>query len=142
MILDMHVHTAASDDSTATIEGYIELIQAYREHHPFHGFVLTEHRNYTPGLNLQRYWDSHGVRIFQGVEMDTNLGHLLVYGLNQRVLEQFTLPSACTTVVRIIPQLRDLGALLHRPTLSGVGVRAHHGTRPLGNRRHATGLSV
>ena len=110
MILDMHVHTAASDDSTATIEGYVELIQAYRERHPFHGFVLTEHRRYTHGLNLQRYWDSHGVRIFQGVEMDTNLGHLLVYGLNERVLERFDVTKRMHDGRRIIPELTDLGA--------------------------------
>jgi hypothetical protein len=53
VILDMHVHTAASDDSTATIEGYIELILAYRgQGHTFDGFVLTEHRKFTPGLEL------------------------------------------------------------------------------------------
>ena len=80
MILDMHVHTVASDDSTATIVGYIDLILAYRQFHPFHGFVLTEHRTYTPGLELRHYWDDYGVRVLQGVEMDTNLGHLLGLG--------------------------------------------------------------
>ena len=110
MILDMHVHTAASDDSTATIAGYIELIQAYRQFHPFDGFVLTEHRTYTPGLNLQHYWDTHGVRIFQGIEMDTNLGHLLVYGVNQRVLERFDVTKRMHDGRRIIPQLTSLGA--------------------------------
>ena len=110
MILDMHVHTAASDDSTATIEGYIDLIQAYRPFHPFDGFVLTEHRTYTPGLNLQRYWDTHGVRIFQGIEMDTNLGHLLVYGVNERVLERFDVTKRMHDGRRIIPELTSLGA--------------------------------
>ena len=52
MILDMHVHTVASDDSTATIEGYIDLILAYRDIHSFDGFVLTEHRKFTPGFNM------------------------------------------------------------------------------------------
>ena len=110
MILDMHVHTAASDDSIATIEGYIDLIQAYRQFHPFDGFVLTEHRSYTPGLNLQRYWDTHGVRIFQGIEMDTNLGHLLVYGINDRVLERFDVTKRMHDGRRIIPELASLGA--------------------------------
>lgn len=46
MILDMHVHTAASDDSTATIEGYIELILAYRRlGHRLDGFVLTDRKS-------------------------------------------------------------------------------------------------
>ena len=63
MILDMHVHTVASDDSTATITGYIDIILAYRHLHPFDGFVLTEHRSYTPGLDLQRYWDEFGVLV-------------------------------------------------------------------------------
>jgi histidinol phosphatase-like PHP family hydrolase len=61
VILDMHVHTVASDDSTATIEGYIDLILAYRDIHSFDGFVLTEHRKFTPGLNLERYWAFAGL---------------------------------------------------------------------------------
>ncbi len=107
----MHVHTAASDDSTATIEGYIELILAYRNLHPFDGFVLTEHRIYTPGLNLQRYWDEYGVLVLQGVEMDTGLGHLLVYGLNERVLEHVDVTKRLHDGRRIIPELTQLGAV-------------------------------
>jgi hypothetical protein len=111
VILDMHVHTAASDDSNATIEGYIDLILAYRHHHPFDGFVLTEHRTYTAGLNLQRYWDDYGVRVFQGIEMDTNLGHLLVYGLNDRVLERIDVTKRMHDGRQIIPELTNLGAV-------------------------------
>lgn len=111
MILDMHVHTAASDDSTATIEGYIELILAYRHFHPFDGFVLTEHRTFTPGLNLQRYWDEYGVLVLQGVEMDTNLGHLLVYGLNERVLAQIDVTRRMHDGRRIIAEITRLGAV-------------------------------
>jgi predicted metal-dependent phosphoesterase TrpH len=107
----MHVHTAASDDSTATIEGYIELILAYRQVHPFDGLVLTEHRTYTPGLNLQHYWDEYGVLVLQGIEMDTNLGHLLVYGINERVLERFDLTRRMHDGRRIIAELTDLGAV-------------------------------
>src|SRR5262245_45125935 len=107
----MHVHTAASDDSTATIEGYIELILAYRQLHPFDGFVLTEHRTFTPGLNLQRYWDEYGVLVLQGIEMDTNLGHLLVYGVNERVLQRIDLTKRMHDGRRIIAELTDLGAV-------------------------------
>jgi predicted metal-dependent phosphoesterase TrpH len=111
VILDMHVHTSASDDSTATIEGYIELILAYRHLHPFDGFIVTEHRTYTPGLNLQKYWDEFGVLVLQGVEMDTNLGHLLVYGLNERVLAHIDVTRRMHDGRRIIPQLTNLGAV-------------------------------
>ena len=111
MILDMHVHTAASDDSTATLEGYIELVLAYRDIHPFDGFVLTEHRTYTPGLNLQRYWDEYGVLVIQGVEMDTSQGHLLVYGITDRLLEQIDVTHRMHNGRQIIPQLAKLGAV-------------------------------
>lgn len=107
----MHVHTVASDDSTATITGYINLILAYRQFHPFDGFVLTEHRTYTPGLNVQRFWDDYGVLVLQGVEMDTNLGHLLVYGLNDRVLERFDVTKRMHDGRRIIAELEQLGAI-------------------------------
>jgi predicted metal-dependent phosphoesterase TrpH len=111
VILDMHVHTSASDDSTATIEGYIELILTYRHIHPFDGFIVTEHRTYTPGLNLQKYWDEFGVLVLQGVEMDTNLGHLLVYGLNERVLAHIDVTRRMHDGRRIIPELTNLGAV-------------------------------
>jgi predicted metal-dependent phosphoesterase TrpH len=107
----MHVHTAASDDSTATIAGYIELILAYRQTHPFDGFVLTEHRTFTPGLNLQRYWDEYGVLVVQGIEMDTNLGHLLVYGVNERILQRIDLTRRMHDGRRIIAELTNLGAV-------------------------------
>ena len=107
----MHVHTVASDDSTATIPGYIDLILAYRQFHPFDGFVLTEHRTYTPVLDLRRYWDDYGVLVLQGVEMDTNLGHLLVYGINARVLERFDLTKRMHDGRRIIAELENLGAV-------------------------------
>lgn len=111
MILDMHVHTVASDDSTATIEGYIDLILAYRRLHAFDGFILTEHRTYTPGLNLQRYWDDYGVLVLQAIEMDTNLGHLLVYGINEQVLARFDLTKRMHDGRRIIAELENLGAV-------------------------------
>lgn len=107
----MHVHTVASDDSTATIRGYIDLVLAYRRLHPFDGFVLTEHRSYTPGLDLRRYWDEYGVLVLQGIEMDTNLGHLLVYGINERVLERFDLTKRMHDGRRIIAELENLGAV-------------------------------
>ena len=112
MILDMHVHTAASDDSTATIEGYIELILAYRRlGHRLDGFVLTEHRTFTPGLNLQRYWDDHGILVLQGVEMDTSQGHLLVFGITDRLLESIDVTQRLHNGRQIIPELTRLGAV-------------------------------
>lgn len=111
MILDMHVHTAASDDSTATIEGYIELILAYRRlGHSIDGFVLTEHRKFIPGLNLRRYWDDHGILVLQGVEMDTSQGHLLVFGLHARLLEAVDVTQRLHDGRRIIAELTRLGA--------------------------------
>lgn len=111
MILDMHVHSATSDDSTAAIPGYIEMITAYRAVQPFDGFVLTEHRHFTPHLHLERYWDEYGVRILQGVELDTNIGHLLVYGLTPRVLEHIDVTQRLHDGRRIIAELDRLGAV-------------------------------
>ena len=107
----MHVHTEVSDDSTATIEGYIELILAYRDIHPFDGFVLTEHRTYTPGLELQRYWDEYGVLIIQAVEMNTSQGHMLVYGITDRLLGEIDVTYRMHNGRQIIPELNRLGAV-------------------------------
>ena len=40
IILDMHLHTAISDDGTASIDGYIETILAYRAIHPWVSVAL------------------------------------------------------------------------------------------------------
>ena len=51
------------------------------------------------------------MRVLQGVEMDTNLGHLLVYGINERVLERFDLTKRMHDGRRIIAELENLGAV-------------------------------
>ncbi len=43
--------------------------------------------------------------------MDTNLGHLLVYGINERVLERFDLTKRMHDGRRIIAELENLGAV-------------------------------
>jgi predicted metal-dependent phosphoesterase TrpH len=62
-------------------------------------------------LPLQKYWDEFGVLVLQGVEMDTNLGHLLVYGINERVLAQVDVTKRMHDGRRIIPTLTNLGAV-------------------------------
>src|SRR5262245_54050854 len=43
--------------------------------------------------------------------MDTNLGHLLVYGINERVLERFDFTKRMYDGRRIIAELENLGAV-------------------------------
>jgi predicted metal-dependent phosphoesterase TrpH len=62
-------------------------------------------------LNLRRYWDEYGVLIIQGVEMDTSQGHLLVYGLTDRLLEQIDVTHRLHNGRQIIPELTRLGAV-------------------------------
>ena len=88
MIIDMHLHTKASLDSPATVEEYCRAARRFRKYHPFDGIVLTEHRFYDEENSYRRIADKYGILIFKGIEMDTDLGHLLVYGVTQKFLKK------------------------------------------------------
>ena len=48
MILDLHLHSEASDDSRAPVEAYLKILARKRAERPLDGFVLTEHRKFDP----------------------------------------------------------------------------------------------
>ena len=84
----MHVHTEVSVDSLATVEEYCQIMQKYRQYHPFDGIVLTEHREYHLDGHYDRVGERYDILILQGVEVDADLGHLLLYGITERFLKQ------------------------------------------------------
>jgi predicted metal-dependent phosphoesterase TrpH len=86
MILDMHVHTQISRDATATVEEYCEAIIKYRERFPIDGFVLTEHRAIDRSIDYRKLGDKYDIQIFQGVEVDGDFGHILLYGVTAESL--------------------------------------------------------
>jgi predicted metal-dependent phosphoesterase TrpH len=116
MIIDMHVHTQASGDSSATVEKYCRVIKKYRKQYPFHGMVVTEHCLYDQKANYQKIGDKYDILILQGVEADTNLGHLLLYGITEKFLKKVDVSQRNLDSHEVIKTINDCG---------GIAVPAH-----------------
>lgn len=111
MIIDMHVHTAVSLDANATVEDYCQVIQRFRKFHPFHGIVLTEHRQMKPNPEYQRLSERYDVLIFQGVEIDANLGHMLLYGITDEFLEKIDITRRGLKEQQVLETIEGCGGI-------------------------------
>ncbi len=116
MIIDMHVHTRVSLDSPATVEDYCRAIKRFRRYHPFHGIVLTEHRVYHHDEKYKRIAEKYDILIFQGIEVDTNLGHMLLYGITNEFLRRIDISNRRIETSTIVQAINDSG---------GIAVPAH-----------------
>jgi predicted metal-dependent phosphoesterase TrpH len=95
MLIDLHVHTNLSSDSNVVPELYLEAIA--KNLTPLGAICFTEHRLYPDDAELDATYaelsERFGVRIFKGVEADTNLGHLLIFGVTREFRRRFDLDS-------------------------------------------------
>jgi len=90
MILDLHVHTDLSEDAKPTVVEYARWARELQDQYSVHGFVVTEHRYYSFSRNpvLAELSRETGLLILQGVELETDYGHILVYGVNPQFLDR------------------------------------------------------
>ena len=90
---DLHVHsTDGSDDAGGTVEGYCKWVEARRKNgYHVDGFVLTEHRRYLDDADYAAFAEQYNVTILRGIEVETDVGHVLVYGVNADFLGRFDL---------------------------------------------------
>jgi len=77
MRIDLHCHSKYSADNFLEPEELIE--QAIKRN--LDGVCLTEHHSMIPLWPLERIRIPEGFYVFRGVEISTDHGHLLVYGL-------------------------------------------------------------
>jgi len=77
MKVDLHCHSKYSADNFLEPEELIE--QAIKR--DLDGVCLTEHHSMIPLWPLERIRIPEGFYVFRGVEISTDHGHLLVYGL-------------------------------------------------------------
>ena len=78
--IDLHVHTAPlSRCSTLDPE---EAIRAARTR-GLDGICFTEHNRLWEAQALKALADRYGFLVLRGIEVDTSLGHILVYGLEE-----------------------------------------------------------
>lgn len=118
--LDMHVHSAdMSDDSVATVEGYAKwILNRRKKGYRVDGIVLTEHRGFNREADYTVLSEQYDLVVLRGSEIETDLGHVLVFGVNARILDNIDFRDIRLPAAQVIPMIRDFG---------GFAVAAHPG---------------
>ena len=131
MILDLHLHSELSDDSRAPVEAYLKLLQRKRDERPVDGIVLTEHRQFDLTRDYRALEDQYGFLILNAAEVETDYGHMLVYGVNDDILARFDFRNVRLPAQEVVSEVDRLGgvALPCHPGRPTVGLCAHYETR-------------
>ena len=127
MIIDLHTHSIKSDDGRAKVQNYCQWIRT--RDIPIDGFVLTEHRQFDFESDYTLLAKKFDLIILKGAEVETEYGHVLVFGVTEALTEQFNFSSIGLPLVEVIEKCEGLGAVpvpCH-PGSPRVGMSAHLG---------------
>ena len=132
MILDLHTHSEASEDSRAPVETYLKWLARKREVLPIDGIVLTEHRQWDPAADYRCLEDQYGILILRGAEVETDYGHMLVYGVNDAITRRFDFTNVRLPAQALISAVAQMGgiALPCHPGRPTVGLCEHYEHKP------------
>lgn len=125
MILDLHSHSVASDDGRAKVENYCQWIQ--RKQLPLDGFVLTEHRQFDDASDYRALEDKYGLLILKASEVETEYGHVLVFGVNEDLRAAFDFTRIGNPLSMVLAESERCGAIAVpcHPGRPKVGLCAH-----------------
>ena len=126
MILDLHNHSIKSDDARAKVENYCQWIK--RRELPIDGFVLTEHRQWDGESDYRAIEDATGVRILKGAEVETDYGHVLLFGVNEDLTNAFDFGRIGLSLAEVVAAATRCG---------GIAVPCHPGRTKVGMVAHA-----
>ena len=131
MILDLHTHSIKSDDGRAKVENYCQWIR--KRNMRLDGFVLTEHRQFDFDSDYADLAHEFGLCILKASEVETEYGHVLVFGVTPALTEQFDFASTHLALADVLAAARDYG---------GVAVPCHPGRPRVGMFAHVEELGV
>ena len=116
--LDLHVHSSdGSDDAGGSVEGYLKWVQAKRKQgFRIDGFAITEHRRFDPDVDYSELAARYDAVVLRGVEMETDIGHVLVFGVTPAFLAKFDLKRVDHPYMDVFREAWESG---------GVAVAAH-----------------
>ena len=113
MLVDLHVHTNLSSDSNVAAVAYLEAAAGRQP--GLDALCFTEHRLFPTDPALDAAYaelaERFGVRIFKGIEADTDLGHLLIFGVNREIARRFDLTSRMLRAERLIEFVHHEGGI-------------------------------
>jgi len=131
LILDLHAHSIKSDDGRAKVDNYCQWIRA-REI-PIDGFVLTEHRQFDLQSDYSELAKKFGITILKGSEVETEYGHVLVFGVTPELLSDFDFTNINLPLAQVIEACDARGA---------IPVPCHPGRRRVGMSAHLEEFGV
>ena len=129
MILDVHNHSIKSDDGRAKVENYCQWIR--KRELPLDGFVLTEHRQYDDESDYRKLEDQFGLLILKGSEVETDYGHVLVFGVNEDLRNAFDFTRVDLPLELVLREAKRCGAIAApcHPGRVNVGLCAYYDER-------------
>ncbi len=127
MILDLHSHSDASEDSRAPLETYLKWLQRKRDLLPIDGIVLTEHRQWNPAADYRSLEDRYGILILRGAEVETEYGHILIYGVTDDMTRRFDFANVRLVAQEVVTEVARMG---------GVAAPCHPGRPTIGLCEH------
>ncbi len=124
MILDLHNHSIKSDDGRAKVENYCQWIRS--RDIPIDGFVLTEHRQFEP-TDYSALANKYGLVILEGSEVETEYGHVLVFGVTEGMKGEFDFARIDNPLADVLAAAEKHGAVAVpcHPGRARVGMFAH-----------------
>jgi predicted metal-dependent phosphoesterase TrpH len=131
VILDLHTHSIKSDDGRAKVENYCKWIRS--RNLPLDGFVLTEHRQFDVESDYSALAASFGLCIFKGSEVETEYGHVLVFGVTDALVKAFDFSSTRLPLAKVLEACQQHGA---------VAVPCHPGRKRVGMQANIEELGV
>ena len=125
MLLDLHTHSIKSDDGRAKVENYCQWIKA--KNIPIDGFVLTEHRQFDDASDYSTVADKFGLTILKGAEVETEYGHVLVFGVTESLQKAFDFSNTHLSLEMVLEVSEAHGAVAApcHPGRPRVGMFAH-----------------
>jgi len=125
MLLDLHAHSVKSDDGRAKVHNYCQWIRAKAI--PIDGFVLTEHRQFDAESDYGDLAAKYGLTILKGSEVETEYGHVLVFGVTPALTEAFDFGDIALPLARVLEACaeHDAVAVPCHPGRARVGMCAH-----------------
>ena len=109
MIIDLHAHSIKSDDGRAKVQNYCQWIKA--KDIAIDGFVLTEHRQFDDESDYSALGEKYGLTILKGAEVETEYGHVLVFGVTPELQQAFDFANINLALADVIAACNAHGAI-------------------------------
>ena len=103
--LDLHSHSEASEDSRAPLEAYLNWLKLKSAERPVDGIVLTEHRQFNQDADYRALEDKFGVLVLKASEVETDYGHVLVFGVTDEMTRRFDFANVHLPAQEVIDEV-------------------------------------